>query len=167
MKSTYFKQVKLTLSLFTNRDKRVIQRIIFLQTLFSLLDLLGVALVGVVGALAVRGVKSQEAGDRTSVILKAVHLENFDLRTQITVIGAVAVGTFILKTLVTLYYSRKILFFLNSRGARITADLFKRIMQQPIEDVNARPVQETIWILIHKIVLPLLKQLTQLRIHCS
>lgn len=147
MKSTYFKQVKLTLSLFTNRDKRVIQRIIVLQTLFSLLDLLGVALVGVVGALAVRGVKSQEAGDRTSVILKAVHLENFDLRTQITVIGAVAVGTFILKTLVTLYYSRKILFFLNGRGARITADLFKRIMQQPIEDVNARPVQETIWIL--------------------
>ena len=147
MKSTYFKQVKMTLTLFTNRDKRVIKRIIVLQTLFSLLDLLGVALIGVVGALAVRGVKSQEAGDRTSVILEAAHLENLDLRMQIMVIGAIAAGMFILKTLVTLYYSRKILFFLNSRGARITADLFKRIMQQPIEAVNARPIQETIWIL--------------------
>lgn len=147
MNSTYFKQVKMTLSLFSERDKRVIKRIIVLQTLFSLLDLLGVALIGVVGALAVRGVKSQEVGDRTSLILEAARLDNLDLHTQIMVIGATAVGTFILRTLVTLYYSRKILFFLNSRGARITADLFKRIMQQSIEGVNTRPVQETIWIL--------------------
>jgi ABC-type multidrug transport system fused ATPase/permease subunit len=147
MKKNYLEQVKLTLSLFTNRDKRVIKRIILLQTIFNLLDLLGVALIGVVGALAVRGVKSQTAGDRTLFLLKMVNLENFGLSEQLTIIGAVAVGAFIIKTLVTLYYSKKILFFLNSRGARITADLFKKIMNQPIEGVNARPAQETIWIL--------------------
>lgn len=147
MKSAYLKQIGITLSLFTTRDKKLIKSIIVLQTLFSLLDLLGVALIGVVGALAVRGVKSQEVGDRTALILKVAHLENLDFKMQIMIIGSIAVVTFILKTLITLYYSRKILFFLNSRGARITADLFKRIMQQPIESVNARPVQETIWIL--------------------
>jgi ABC-type multidrug transport system fused ATPase/permease subunit len=115
--------------------------------MFSVLDLLGVALIGVVGALAVRGVKSEEAGDRTSTLLKLAHLENFTLREQIIGIGAFAVGTFIFKTLITLYFSRKILFFLNIKGAGITADLFKRIMQQPIDGVNARPIQETIWIL--------------------
>jgi ABC-type multidrug transport system fused ATPase/permease subunit len=115
--------------------------------MFSVLDLLGVALIGVVGALAVRGVKSQEAGDRTSTLLKLIHLENFTLREQIIGIGAFAVATFVFKTLITLYFSRKILFFLNIKGASITADLFKRIMQQPIDGVNARPIQETIWIL--------------------
>lgn len=147
MKSSYVQQVRLTLSLFTKRDRRVIKRIIALQTMFSVLDLLGVALIGVVGALAVRGVKSEEAGDRTSTLLKLAHLENFTLREQIIGIGAFAVGTFIFKTLITLYFSRKILFFLNIKGAGITADLFKRIMQQPIDGVNARPIQETIWIL--------------------
>jgi ABC-type multidrug transport system fused ATPase/permease subunit len=147
MKSSYVQQVRLTLSLFTKRDRRVIKRIIVLQTMFSVLDLLGVALIGVVGALAVRGVKSQEAGDRTSTLLKLIHLENFTLREQIIGIGAFAVATFVFKTLITLYFSRKILFFLNIKGASITADLFKRIMQQPIDGVNARPIQETIWIL--------------------
>ena len=147
MKSSYVQQVRLTLSLFTKRDRRVIKRIIVLQTMFSVLDLLGVALIGVVGALAVRGVKSEEAGDRTSTLLKLIHLENFTLREQIIGIGAFAVGTFIFKTIITLYFSRKILFFLNIKGASITADLFKRIMRQPIEGVNARPIQETIWIL--------------------
>ena len=94
-----------------------------------------------------RGVKSQTIGDRTSIVLKTAHMENLSLPEQITIIGAIAVGTFIVKTLTTLYFSRKILFFLNIRGARLTADLFRQIMAQPIEGVNARPVQETIWIL--------------------
>lgn len=147
MKSNYLKQVKLTLTLFEDRDKKVIKRIIVLQTIFGLLDLIGVALVGVVGALAVRGVKSQEVGDRTSLILRIAHLENFNLRAQLLVIGSIAVGTFLFKTIVNLYYSRKILFFLNRRCAKISSNLFKQIMEQPIEIVNARPVQETIWIL--------------------
>lgn len=147
MKYGYIQQVRLALSLLTKRDKRVVKRIIVLQTMFSLFDLLGVALIGVVGALAVRGVKSQDVGDRTSALLKFVHMENLPLREQIIGIGAFAVGIFVFKTLITLYFSRKILFFLNIKGASITADLFKRIMQQPIDGVNARPIQETIWIL--------------------
>ena len=147
MKYGYIQQVRLALSLLTKRDKRVVKRIIVLQTMFSLFDLLGVALIGVVGALAVRGVKSQDVGDRTSALLKFVHMENLTLREQIIGIGAFAVGIFVFKTLITLYFSRKILFFLNIKGASITADLFKRIMQQPIDGVNARPIQETIWIL--------------------
>ncbi len=147
MKDGYIQQVRLALSLLTKRDKRVVKRIIVLQTMFSLFDLLGVALIGVVGALAVRGVKSQDVGDRTSALLKFVHMENLTLREQIIGIGAFAVGIFVFKTLITLYFSRKILFFLNIKGASITADLFKRIMQQPIDGVNTRPIQETIWIL--------------------
>lgn len=147
MKYGYIQQVRLALSLLSKRDKRVVKRIIVLQTMFSLFDLLGVALIGVVGALAVRGVKSQDVGDRTSALLKFVHMENLTLREQIIGIGAFAVGIFVFKTLITLYFSRKILFFLNIKGASITADLFKRIMQQPIDGVNARPIQETIWIL--------------------
>ena len=147
MNSNYFHQVKLTLSLFTNKDKRTIFRVIILQTLFGLLDLLGVALIGIVGALAVRGIKSQEIGDRTGVILQFLQMEELKLQEQIIIISTVAVGTFIFKTLVTLYFSRKILFFLNAKGASITADLFRRIMQQPVEGVNSISIQETIWIL--------------------
>ena len=147
MRSGYVQQVRMTLSLFTKRDRKVIKRIIVLQTMFSVFDLVGVALIGVVGALAVRGVRSEGVGDRTSKLLKLTHLENFTLREQIICIAAIAVLMFIFKTLVTLYFSRKILFFLNIKGARITADLFKRIMQQPIDVVNARPIQETVWIL--------------------
>ena len=91
MKENFLQQIKLTFKLFTNRDVRIIRRIIILQTFFNILDLFGVALIGVVGALAVRGVKSQTIGDRTSIVLKTAHMENLSLPEQITIIGAIAV----------------------------------------------------------------------------
>jgi NAD-dependent oxidoreductase involved in siderophore biosynthesis len=50
----------------SRNDQKKISAVILLQIIFSVLDLIGVALIGVIGALAIRGVSSQEPGDRVS-----------------------------------------------------------------------------------------------------
>jgi ABC-type multidrug transport system fused ATPase/permease subunit len=140
-------QIKIATSLLNKRDKRIVGSIAFLQVIFGLLDLLGVAIVGMIGALAVRGVQNQTAGDKVSRILAALNLDSFQLKQQIVILGILAVLTFTIKTIFTMYFSRKIMFFLNRRGSNLTSELYFKIMAQPLDRIQGTSVQESIWIL--------------------
>jgi hypothetical protein len=59
-KSVIFKSV----AILPRRDRKLISVVIAVQVFLSLLDLIGVALVGVLGALAVSGVSSSSPGNR-------------------------------------------------------------------------------------------------------
>ena len=50
-------------SLLSRRDQGKIFLVIILQIMFGLLDLLGIAIVGILGSLAIRGVQSEGPGD--------------------------------------------------------------------------------------------------------
>lgn len=54
-----------TLLLSRNDQVKVIF-VMILQTMFGLLDLLGIAIVGILGALSIRGVQSETPGDKVS-----------------------------------------------------------------------------------------------------
>ena len=74
-------------NVFGKRDKIKILFVLVVQVLLSILDLIGIALVGVVGALAVRGVSSQKPGDRVSELLNFFNLSEFSYQKQIIIIG--------------------------------------------------------------------------------
>ena len=59
--------------IFSKSDQRKLSLVIFLQILLSGLDLIGVALIGVIGALAVTGIQSAEPGDRVGALLKILN----------------------------------------------------------------------------------------------
>jgi ABC-type multidrug transport system fused ATPase/permease subunit len=46
-----------------------------------------------------------------------------------------------------MYFSRKIMFFLNRRGSNLTSELYFKIMAQPLDRIQGTSVQESIWIL--------------------
>jgi ATP-binding cassette subfamily C protein len=140
-------QVKIATSLLSRRDRRIVGSIALLQVIFGLLDLIGVAIVGMIGALAIRGVQNQEAGDRVSRVLSFLNIESFQLKQQIVILGVLAVVAFAVKTIFTMYFSRKIMFFLNRRGAALTSELYSKIMAQPLDRIQGVSVQESIWIL--------------------
>ena len=107
--------------LLTKAERRKVLAVAILQVLFGLLDLLGIAAVGLLGALAISGIGSRQPGNRVSDALSLLGLESQPLQVQATIIGLAAAFLLIGKTIITVIFSRKIVFFLSRRGARISA----------------------------------------------
>ena len=63
-------------NLLDREDRRKVVWVILLQISFGFLDLLGVMLIGVIGALAITGVSSGQQGNRVSSLLEFVGLED-------------------------------------------------------------------------------------------
>ena len=91
-------------AILSNGDRRKIILVIVLQISFGFLDLLGVGLVGVIGALAIRGVQSQTPGDRVTAVLTFLHLENLTFQKQVAILGLIAVFLLIGKTIFTIIF---------------------------------------------------------------
>lgn len=124
-------------------DRRKILIVVVIQTLFGLLDLIGVAAIGVIGALASTGIRSREPGDRVQFLLEILHLENFAFQNQVAIIAIFAGTLLIGRTLLSVFFTRRTLFFLSRRGAVISAELVNRLLSQTLLRVQAKSTQET------------------------
>ncbi len=132
-----------SLSVLDKGDKLKLFIIVFLQIAFGVLDLAGIALVGVLGALAVNGIESRGPGSRVSEVLNFLHLQNFSFQHQAMLVGAIAASLLISRTVASIYFTRRMLFFLSRRGAKISATLVGRLLSQPLLTIQVRTTQQT------------------------
>lgn len=98
------------------------------QMTLAILDLIGVAVLGVLGALAIRGVQSQKTGDRTAKFLEFVGMSNLSLQQQVAILGSIATLFLVGRTLFSMFMSHKILHFLSSRSASISSTLLSKML---------------------------------------
>jgi hypothetical protein len=105
--SIIFKAIKI----LPKSDQPKIIAITFLQISLGFLDLLGVAVMGVVGALAVSGVQSQQPGNRVLDILKLLGISNFTFQSQVALLGLIAAAILVFRTVASVIITKKILFF--------------------------------------------------------
>jgi ATP-binding cassette, subfamily B, bacterial PglK len=126
-------------------DQRKTIAVAFLQIGLGALDLMGVAAAGVLGALAVSGVQSSEPGNRVNAILTWLNLENASFQTQAAVIGLAAAVLLIGRTLLSVFFTRRTLYFLSRRGAVISANLISRLLKKPLLTIQERTTQETLY----------------------
>ena len=143
----------------TPLDRRKVAGITILQVLMGGLDLLGVVAVGLLGALSVSGLQSNNPGDRVSTALKILRINEATFQTQVFILGSSAVVLLVGRTILSIFFTRRILFFLSRRGARISADLISRLLSQPLLLVQARTTQETVYAVttgVERIVLQVL-----------
>lgn len=129
------------------RDRKRIAVVILLQISFSILDLLGVALIGVIGALAVRGVNSQQPGDRVSNVLTFLNLEHKTFQEQVAILALAACFVLVLRTVLSITFTRRTLRFLALRGALITRDLFSKLISQNLVKIQEKSAQESLYAL--------------------
>ena len=126
-------------------DQRKISVVVFLQIFLGLIDLAGVAAIGMLGSLAVRGVSSQGPGDRVEVVLRYLHLSNQTFQTQAAVLGCLAAGLLIGRTILSVIFARRTLYFLSRRGARVSSSLVSKLLSQNLLAIQARTTQETLY----------------------
>jgi ABC-type multidrug transport system fused ATPase/permease subunit len=147
------------ISILSRKDQQKIFAISLLQVLMSGLDLLGVVAVGLLGALAINGLQSESQGDRVGEVMKILQIHDLPIQTQCVILGISAVVFFVGKTILSIFFTRKILFFLSRRGAKISSELISRLLSQSLLTVQARSTQEIVYAVtfgVEKIVLQVL-----------
>ncbi|NDE11422.1 MAG: hypothetical protein EBZ95_12795 [Chitinophagia bacterium] len=115
------------------------------QILLSFLDLVGVALIGIIGSLAVTNNSSRKLGTRVEKILEFFKIDHLSIQQQVAIIGAAAALVLISKTLFSIYFSRRTLFFLSIRSANITRNLVAKLLNQSLLEVQKKSLQENIY----------------------
>jgi ABC-type multidrug transport system fused ATPase/permease subunit len=129
------------------RDRKRIFAVIILQVLFGLLDLAGVAIIGVLGALAVAGIGPSDVGDRVNTVLKLLNIDQISFQSQVLVLGLLAGLLLVGRTIFSIIFTRRILSFLANRGAQVASDLITKLLTQDITSVQKKTTQETVYLL--------------------
>ena len=134
-----------SMKILPKSDKPKIVAVIVMQVSLGFLDLIGVAAFGILGALAVTGVQSQQPGNRVSAILSALGLSDYGFQQQVAFLGLGAAAILVIRTFLSIVATRRIFFFLSRRGALISSSLVSRLLSQSLLKVQNRSTQETVY----------------------
>ncbi len=136
-----------SISILPRRDRKLISVVIAVQVFLGFLDLVGVALVGVLGALAVSGVSSSSPGNRVMSALEFLRISNYDFQTQSAILGCSAAAVLVFRTIFSVMITRQILFFLSRRAATISTLLIRQLLTKNILFIQDRSSQTTLYAL--------------------
>lgn len=113
-----------------NRRYKLV-KIVIIQASLSVLDLVGIALIGLIGALSVSGIKSASPSSGVNKVLIALGIENQLFQNQIAILGSCAAFFLIVKTFFSAYINRRILKFLSTNTAILSSKLYKDLLNTP------------------------------------
>jgi ABC-type multidrug transport system fused ATPase/permease subunit len=146
-------------NVLSQADRRKIFLVTVLQILMAGLDLLGVIAIGLLGALSVTGLQSSAPGDRVIGVLKLLRIQDETFQMQALILGFGALILLIGRTALSIIFTRRILFFLSRRGAKISADLISRLLSQDLLVIQSRTTQETVFAATRGVVIIVLQVL--------
>lgn len=117
------------------------------QSLVSFLDLAGVGIIGLLGALTVTGVQSRQPGNRVAAILELFGIDDWDLTGQAAILGLASITLFVSRTLITVLVSKRTLFFLSIQGAKLSTGLLAKTLSKKLLFQQSRSTQEFLFII--------------------
>jgi ABC-type multidrug transport system fused ATPase/permease subunit len=129
-------------SLLKKSDRRFVLLLVLFQFLASILDLVGVALIGVLGSLAVAGIQSKSPSDLILGILERLNIENLTFQQQVAVLGTLATLTLISRSFITIFLSRATLRFLSKKSAEVTVETIQRLFSSSLTKIQEKSAQD-------------------------
>ena len=130
---------------FTRSDQRKILAVVILQVILGFLDLVGVILIGIIGALTVTGIKSGAPSNNVNQAIDFFQLGSRTFQEQTAILAVIATAILVGRTILSIIFTRKILFFISRRSAIISGNLITRLFQLDSLQISRRTVQETIY----------------------
>jgi ABC-type multidrug transport system fused ATPase/permease subunit len=132
-------------NLLSKSDKRKILFVALGQICLGGLDLLAVLMIGALGAHAVGGEQSSSPGGAVNSILLMLRASDESFQTQIVILSTCAALLLTGRTLLSIIFTRRMLFFLSRRGALISLNLTSRLLAQPLLKIQSRSTQDTLF----------------------
>ena len=137
------------LGLLSRRDRRLLGVSVAIQMSTAFLDLVGVLLLGLVGALAVTVVQSQPAPTAVTSLAGFLGLGDLSGQQLVVLFSASAAVILLSKSVISSYLTRRVFIFLANRQALVSARLTKELLSRPLTFLQKRSSQETSFALIH------------------
>lgn len=137
--------VKKCLSLLNATQHRRLVLINSVATVFTFLDVLAIMLTGAITSLALRGFQGMQAGDRVGRLLDYVGVVHFGVKGQIAVLGVATCIFFILKSLSSLYFSRRVFLYLGTQSAITSSRLLESLLNSTLNQVRKESIQTKVF----------------------
>ena len=118
-----------------------------MQILLTFLDLLGVALLGLVGAISISGVQSGKFSPIIGQILEFLMISDFTFQEQVALLASLAIMVLFLRTILSIYISRRSLFFFAKKSAELSSRLTNELLKKDLLFLRRRSSQETLFAL--------------------
>jgi ABC-type multidrug transport system fused ATPase/permease subunit len=138
-------------SLFDKKDQLKIIAVVLVQITLSFLDLLGVALIGLLGALGVIGIQSRQPEGTLNQVLSVIGIAEMNFQTQALVLGVLSTSILILRTILSVIFTKRILYFLGRRAAAISEKAIHALFRKQLAVIQFNSSQETVFALTHGI----------------
>ena len=147
MKVFKFKQTDYfqILNLVSRSDRIKLFLVSLIQIFLAFLDLIGVAFFGLIGSVTVAAISSTKVAGRTESVLNFIGLENYTSQVQVVVLGLLAGALMVIKTFASLYFNKKIIFFLSRRSAIISANLTSNLFKKSFIEIKKQGSQKLIY----------------------
>ena len=131
--------------LLDKKDRTKIFAVAVIQIFLGFLDLVSVIIIGLLGALSISGVKSQEPTEGAQRALEFLNLSDKTFQYQFAILGIIAAGFLIIKTILSMVLIKKTLYFLAHKAATMSSEFFSRMINQDLIQLQLKTNQEKLF----------------------
>lgn len=135
--------IRASLSLLDRRDRRLLIVATVVQMATSLIDLVGITLIGLVGALTIATVQEQQPPKLVTEALSAFGLDELSGAKLLGIVAGAAAILLLIKSVVSPLLMSRVFLFLARRQALVSARLVRALLSRPLTFVQERSSQET------------------------
>jgi ABC-type multidrug transport system fused ATPase/permease subunit len=132
-----------SLDLLSQRDRRRLGAVTLIQMMTGLLDAAGVAIFGIVAAMATSAVSNTPLPSSVQSVASRFGVEASDMLVAAVWLCVAAGLLLILKSVVNVLLTRRVLKFLANRQAIVSGRLAASLLERPLVQVQKRQSQET------------------------
>ena len=112
------------------------------QFLASILDLIGIAFIGVLGSLTIAGIQSKSPSNLIQDVLSSLQLSEFTFQYQVAILGTLAAVALLSRSFITIFLSRATLRFLSKKSAEASTKTIKKLFSSPLTKIQERSAQD-------------------------
>ena len=128
-------------TVFSRSDQNRLIIVVLVQIFLGAIELLGLAAIGLLGALTITGVASQQTSGIVKEILEMLNLESKPFQNQVAIVALISVTLFVFRTILSIMITRRIYFFMSFRAAEISHDLFRKLITMPFIRIQGKSSQ--------------------------
>lgn len=128
--------------LLNRKDKKFISLLVLFQFLASILDLFGIAFIGILGSLTVAGIQSKSPSNLIQNLLSQLNMSNLSFQQQVAVLGALATLALLSRSFITIFLSRATLRFLSKKSAESSIETTNKLFSSSLTKIQERSAQD-------------------------
>ena len=151
MKSTQKKTTKgifaRSVGILSKSDQRKLLFVACIQVVLGIMDLVGVLCIGLLGTLSVSNFQGSQPTGKVADLLRVFGIENMSLDKQLILIGALSIFLLVGRTLLSIFFTQRVLYFLSRRGALLSANLVSSVLKQSLLFIQSKTIQEILYAL--------------------